>query len=103
MYSILVDAYTAHVQKYSLPSCGNALMLFLFNEVLDKSRVVKVVARESRRSVWLVQGSRGSPYLCLRQYCSCRYASLFSRSRRGVTSYLLLPFCECTDVNSVSP
>ncbi|CAM9107371.1 unnamed protein product [Ectocarpus sp. 8 AP-2014] len=39
--------------------------------VLDKSRVVKVVARTTGRSVWLVQGSRGAPYLCLRQYCSC--------------------------------
>ncbi|CAN0424716.1 unnamed protein product, partial [Ectocarpus sp. 13 AM-2016] len=41
-------------------------------QVLDKSRVVKVVARNTGRSVWLVQGSRGAPYLCLREYCSCR-------------------------------
>ncbi|CAN0418628.1 unnamed protein product, partial [Hapterophycus canaliculatus] len=41
-------------------------------QVLDKSRVVKVVARSTGRSVWLVQGSRGAPYLCLREYCSCR-------------------------------
>ncbi|CAM9635898.1 unnamed protein product [Ectocarpus sp. 6 AP-2014] len=40
-------------------------------QVLDKSRVVKVVARNTGRSVWLVQGSRGAPYLCLREYCSC--------------------------------
>ncbi|CAM9779369.1 unnamed protein product [Ectocarpus sp. 12 AP-2014] len=39
--------------------------------VLDKSRVVTVVARNTGRSVWLVQGSRGAPYLCLREYCSC--------------------------------
>ena len=42
------------------------------SQVLDKSRVVKLVARDTRRSVWLVQGSRGAPYLCLREYCSCR-------------------------------
>ncbi|CAM9167915.1 unnamed protein product [Choristocarpus tenellus] len=41
-------------------------------EVLDKARVVEVKARASGRTVWLVQGSGGAPYLCLRQYCSCR-------------------------------
>eukprot|EP00903_Cladosiphon_okamuranus_P018725 g17235.t3 len=50
-------------------------------QVLDKSRVVKVVARVTGRSVWLVQGSRRAPYLCLREYCSCR--SFQELVRRG--------------------
>lgn len=42
-------------------------------QVMDKSRVVRVRARDCGRTVWLVQGSRGAPYLCLGNYCSCRY------------------------------
>lgn len=56
-------------QQSSVTSVFGFWMLL---QVLDKSRVVKVVARGTGRSVWLVQGSRGAPYLCLREYCSCR-------------------------------
>ncbi|CAM9727435.1 unnamed protein product [Pylaiella littoralis] len=69
--------------------------------VLDKSRVVQLVARGSSRSMWLVQGSRGAPYLCLREYCSCR--SFQELVRRGgehpvlvswpPPKYMVMPEC----------
>ncbi|CBJ27713.1 conserved unknown protein [Ectocarpus siliculosus] len=61
--------------------CSDCPLVESTIQVLDKSRVVKVVARNTGRSVWLVQGSRGAPYLCLREYCSCR--SFQELVRRG--------------------
>ncbi|CAM9509716.1 unnamed protein product [Scytosiphon promiscuus] len=61
--------------------CSDRALVESTIQVLDKSRVVKVVARSTGRSVWLVQGSRGAPYLCLREYCSCR--SFQELVRRG--------------------
>ncbi|CAM9186140.1 unnamed protein product [Ectocarpus sp. 4 AP-2014] len=82
-------AVAAAVAAAAVPAAAQAEILkvldFLFCSdrplVLDKSRVVKVVARNTGRSVWLVQGSRGAPYLCLKEYCSCR--SFQELVRRG--------------------
>eukprot|EP00904_Undaria_pinnatifida_P010706 jgi/Undpi1/6766/HiC_scaffold_21.g09245.m1 len=61
--------------------CSDRALVESTIQVLDKSRVVNVRARDSGRGVWLVQGSRGAPYLCLGSYCSCR--SFLELARRG--------------------
>ncbi|KAG5187239.1 hypothetical protein JKP88DRAFT_347994 [Tribonema minus] len=60
-------------------------------DVLDHSRIVECVGRQSRRRIWLVQSSShkggASPYVCLGgHYCSCRN---FQEVSKKATSLVL--------------